>query len=83
MKSSNIIILSVKGETGKYTVDWNIYKGWICDCPDHFFRKSFCKHIQACRNYVIEHGLLLHGKLWVDDPKADMEFNNAETEVVI
>lgn len=81
--SSNIHILkvkfyrfglsfTVKGETGKYTVDWNIYKGWICDCPDHIFRHSSCKHIVACQNYVVEHGLLLHQKLWCDDPKADV-----------
>lgn len=85
MSTSPIYILSVEvyrfglsflvqGETGKYTVDWNIYKGWLCDCPDHLFRKHTCKHIQACRDYVASHGLLLHGKLWVDDPKADMEF---------
>ena len=65
---------TVQGETGKYTVDWNIYKGWLCDCPDHLFRKHTCKHIRACRDYVAIHGLVLHSKLWVDDPKADMEF---------
>ena len=82
MSTSNIIILkvmayrfglsfTVKGETGVYTVDWNIYKGWICDCPDHIFRHSSCKHISACQKYAEEHGLLLHMKLWCDDPKSD------------
>ena len=67
---------NVQGETGVYTVDWNIYKGWICDCPDHIFRHSTCKHITACQKYTEEHGLLLHMKLWCDDQKADMVFND-------
>lgn len=95
MKSSNIIILSVKhyrfglvftvqGETGKYTVDWNIYKGWICDCPDHFYRHRFCKHMQACYDLVLEKfGVKLPTNLWCDNHKADMVFINAEREVVI
>ena len=69
------LTFKVQGETGKYTVDWNIYKGWICDCPDHLFRKHTCKHILACREYVARHGLLLHIKLWCDDPKSDMVFD--------
>lgn len=86
MSSSNIHILSVsryrfglsflvQGETGEYTVDWNIYKGWICDCPHHLFRHAYCKHIAACKKYVLEHGLLLHDKLWFDDPKSDIVVN--------
>ena len=86
MNSSTIQVLSVefyrfglsftvKGETGVYTVDWNIYKGWICDCPHHLFRHAECKHISACQKYVKEHGLLLHMKLWCDDPKSDMVFD--------
>ncbi len=66
------LTFKVQGETGKYTVDWNIYKGWICDCPDHIFRKHTCKHIQACIDYAAQQGLLLHGKLWANDPKADV-----------
>ena len=84
MSTSNIHILNinfyrfglsfeVKGESGAiYTVDWNIYKGWVCDCPDHIFRHSTCKHIQACQDYVADKGLLLHMKLWCDDPKSNM-----------
>ena len=60
----------IQGLTGVYIVDWNIYKGWICDCPDHLFRKRVCKHIKLCQDYAADHGLLLHMKLWVDDPKA-------------
>ena len=74
----------VQGETGEYTVDWNIYKGWICDCPDHFYRHRFCKHMQACHDIIKEKfGVKLPTNLWCDNHKADMEFNNAETEVVI
>ena len=84
MNSSNIHVLSVEfyrfglsfnvqGETSVYTVDWNIYKGWICDCRDHLYRKRVCKHIRACHDYTIDKGLFLHWKLWCDDPKADME----------
>lgn len=84
--SSNIHILKVKfyrfglsflvqGETSVYTVDWNIIKGWICDCPHHLFRHAECKHIQACQKYAEEHGLLLHHKLWCDDPKSDRVFD--------
>lgn len=86
MEASNISILAVnfyrfgltfkvQGETGKYTVDWNIYKGWICDCPHHLFRHAYCKHIEACKKYAVEHGLVLHDKVWAEDPKSDMEFN--------
>lgn len=83
MNTHNISILNVtfyrfglsfevKGESDTiYMVDWNIYKGWVCDCPDHIFRHTECKHIQACHDYAKEHGLLLHVKLWCDDPKSD------------
>ena len=25
--------------------DWD---GWMCTCEDHYFRSSFCKHMQVC-----------------------------------
>ena len=82
MNSSTITVLSVefyrfglsftvRGETNDYIVDWNIYKGWVCSCADHTFRKSICKHITACQKYAEEHGLLLHMKLWCNDPKSN------------
>lgn len=25
---------------------------WYCNCPDHYYRKHDCKHIQACQNIL-------------------------------
>ena len=32
-------------ETHIVAHDWD---GWMCTCPDHYYRKSFCKHMQVC-----------------------------------
>ena len=67
------ISFTVEGSHGKtYTVDWNITKGWICDCPHHMFRNAYCKHILACRNYAVQViGIELHDKLYCNDPTAN------------
>lgn len=84
--SNNIIILKtvpyrngiyfhVQGESGhEYIVDCNFQKGWICDCPDHIYRHGFCKHMRACSEYAERKGLRLPVKVWWDDPKSDMVF---------
>ena len=66
------ITFHVQGETGKnYIVDYNFHKGWICDCPHHLFRKVFCKHMEACKEYVSSKGLELPVELYCHNPKAD------------
>lgn len=79
------LVFYVKGESGnEYIVDYNEYKGWVCDCPNHLYRHRFCKHMQACYDLVLEKfGVKLPTNLWCDNHKADMVFNNAEREVVI
>ena len=71
------IVFHIEGSTGeKYIVDYNIYKGWICDCPDHIYRHRFCKHMQACHDFIQEtFDLTLPTNVWYDNPKADMVFN--------
>lgn len=32
-------------ETHIVAHDWD---GWMCTCPDHYYRHSFCKHMQVC-----------------------------------
>ncbi len=65
------ISFNVRGETGKnYIVDYN-HKGWICDCPNHLFRKVFCKHMKACNEYIAHKGLQLPVDLYCNNPKAD------------
>lgn len=70
------IVFHVNGSTGQeYIVDYNFYKDWICDCPDHFYRHRFCKHMQACHDIIKEKfGVNLPTNLWCDNHKADMEF---------
>lgn len=87
MNSSNILILKVNtyrrgiyfhvlGETGQeYIVDYNSHKGWICDCPDHLFRHGFCKHMQACHEFLADKGLKLPCNVWYDNPKSDIVVN--------
>ena len=33
------------GETHIVAHDWD---GWMCTCPDHYYRHRFCKHMKAC-----------------------------------
>lgn len=68
------IVFHVKGSTGKnYIVDYNHYKGWLCDCPDHLFRKHTCKHITMVQEYLkTKLNVSLPGNLWCDDPKSNM-----------
>lgn len=75
----------VKGESGnEYIVDYNFYKGWICDCPDHLFRKHTCKHINAVQEYLkVKFNVSLPGKLFCDSHKADMVFNTVAMDVVV
>ena len=67
------IYFHVRGESGKdYIVDCNFQKGWICDCPDHLYRHSFCKHMKVCKDFAERNGLKLPDKVWWDDPKSDI-----------
>lgn len=79
------IYFHVTGSTDReYIVDYNFKKGWICDCPDHLFRHGFCKHMQACQEYLAGKGLRLSSKVWYDDPKSDRVFEDTlATEVAL
>ena len=76
------VMFTVEGSTGKkYIVDYNFYKGWVCDCPDHIFRHRFCKHMQVCKDFLEKAlGQEVPVIVWYDNPKADMVF---EGEVAI
>ena len=71
------IVFHVTGSTGeKYIVDYNFHKGWLCDCPDHTFRHSFCKHMQACRDVISrKFDLKLPSTVWCDNPKSEVIVN--------
>ena len=45
IEDSNYTVLSQNGN-GSYLVS-RIENGWICECPDHQFRKVKCKHSWA------------------------------------
>ena len=52
----------VKGSSDEnYIVacDWD---GWMCTCPDHYYRGSFCKHMKACQEYAESKRLMLHNQ---------------------
>lgn len=74
------LVFYVKGSTGQeYIVDYNIHKGWVCDCLDHIFRQRFCKHMKLCRDYVKEvFDVDMPSDVWCDNPKADMVFDDSQ-----
>lgn len=47
--------LSLTGPRGTYGVTWQGH----CSCPDHHYRGSFCKHLQAAAKYAKEILLLI------------------------
>lgn len=40
----------VESSDGKkvYDVYYDVESKWICDCPDYYYRKRFCKHMKVC-----------------------------------
>jgi hypothetical protein len=58
MKSPKLIfsdhegeIFEIQGDSGyTHTTAFDRDGGWWCTCEDYFFRKRFCKHVDACSN---------------------------------
>ena len=49
---------NVDGSEGKWLVKFG--NGvWECECPDHFYRRSRCKHIRCCMLDAKERGIKL------------------------
>lgn len=70
------IVFHVIGSSGeKYIVDYNIHKGWLCDCPDHLFRHGFCKHMKMCMDYMnVKLGVELSSNVWFENPSSNRIF---------
>lgn len=40
-----------------HTIGYDPYDGWCCTCEHYYYRKKFCKHMQACIDYVRRQGI--------------------------
>lgn len=40
-----------------HTVAYDVVWGWICTCENYYYRKAYCKHMKACREYAESHGI--------------------------
>ena len=37
-----------------HDVYFDIDNGWVCTCENHYYRKVECKHIRACKEWLME-----------------------------
>ena len=35
-------------------VDFDIDNGWVCTCEQYYYRKLECKHIQECKDFLLQ-----------------------------
>ena len=39
----------VSGSNGATHIVAHDWDGWMCTCPDHYYRKRECKHMKVCK----------------------------------
>lgn len=48
-------LVSSSSRSGEgHDVYFDVDNGWVCTCEHHYFRKVSCKHIGACKDFLLE-----------------------------
>ena len=50
LSTDETLCFNVPSETTSetYLTSYDVLSRWLCDCPDYYYRKRFCKHMKAC-----------------------------------